>query len=156
MLKKSITYKNYNDKTVTEDYYFHLTKAELIELEVSEKGGLAEALKRIVASNDGAQIIQTFKKIILQAYGVKSEDGRRFIKSQELRDEFEQTEAYSTLFMELATDAGAAAIFVNGIVPEGLVPEEGEPTPMQIEIPKKDVNTYTREELLLMLNQKPE
>src|SRR5687767_7473150 len=130
MLKKSITYENYSGEKVTEDFYFHLTKAELVELEVSHKDGLSESLKKIVASEDGGQIIKEFKNIVLKAYGVKSPDGRRFIKNDQLRQEFESTEAYSVLFMELVTDAGAAAEFVNGVVPQdvrtgqlALVPE---------------------------------
>lgn len=74
-------------------------------------------IHRITAAQDGRQIIETFKQIIRKAYGVKSADGRRFIKNQEVWDEFAQTEAYSKLFMELATDAKAASAFVNGIVP---------------------------------------
>lgn len=123
MLKKSITYTNFNDEEITEDFFFHLSKAELVELEMSHDGGLSEALKKIVAAEDNKQLIIEFKKIILTAYGKKSEDGKRFIKSQELRDEFESSEAYSALFMELITDADAASSFVNGIVPRGMVEE---------------------------------
>jgi hypothetical protein len=105
---------------VTEDHYFHLSKADLVELEMSHKGGLAKWLQRIVAEEDGAKIVAEFKNLILTSYGVKSEDGRRFIKNDALREEFVSSEAYSTLFIELCTDAGAAAAFVNGIVPAGL------------------------------------
>ena len=117
MLKRSITYTDYNGGTRTEDFYFNLTQAEVTEMEMSVDGGLVEMINRIVAAQDGKQIIATFKDIILRAYGEKSPDGKRFIKNQELRDAFAQTEAYSILFMELATNADAAAAFVNGIVP---------------------------------------
>ena len=117
MLKKTITYNDYNGVERTEDFYFNLTKAEVMEMEMSTTGGLAEMVKRIVAAKDAPTIIKIFKDLILKAYGVKSPDGRRFIKSDELRDEFSQTEAFSILFMELATDAEAGAAFVNGIVP---------------------------------------
>ena len=117
MLKKTITYPDYNGGSRTEDFYFNLTQAEVTEMELSVDGGLVEMINRIVAAQDGKQIIATFKDIILRAYGEKSPDGKRFIKSQELRDAFAQTEAYSILFMELATNADAAAAFVNGIVP---------------------------------------
>lgn len=117
MLKRTITYPDYNGGTRTEDFYFNLTQAEITEMELSVDGGLVEMINRIVAAQDGRQIIATFKDIILRAYGEKSPDGKRFVKSQELRDAFSQTEAYSKLFMELATDADAAAAFVNGIVP---------------------------------------
>lgn len=117
MLKKTITYIDYNGTTRKEDFYFNLTQAEVTELEVSVEGGLVEQINRIVAAQNGKVIIETFKDIILRAYGEKSPDGRRFIKNQEVRDAFAQTEAYSNLFMELATDAKAASEFVNGIVP---------------------------------------
>jgi hypothetical protein len=123
VLKKTITYEDFNGDTVNEDFFFHLSKAELVELELSHRGGLSEALKRIVASEDGKAIIAEFKNIILGSYGKRSDDGRRFIKTQELRDEFESSEAYSTLFMELVTDAGAAADFINGIIPANMAEE---------------------------------
>lgn len=117
MLKKTITYKDYNDVERTEDFYFNLTKAELMEMELGTTGGMAEMLKKIVAAQDGPTIIKTFKDLVLRSYGQKSPDGKRFIKNDELREAFAQTEAYSQLFMELALDADAAAKFVNGIMP---------------------------------------
>lgn len=117
MLKKTITYTDYNNVERTEDFYFNLTKAEIMEMEMSTTGGLAETIQRIVKAQDSPAIIKIFKDLVLKAYGQKSPDGRRFIKSKELTDEFSQTEAYSILFMELATDDKAAANFVNGIVP---------------------------------------
>lgn len=117
MLKKTFVYVDYNGVERTEDHYFNLSKAELIEMELSTTGGLAEMINKIVAAKDAPAIIKMFKELVLKAYGQKSADGRRFIKSKELSDEFSQTEAYSQLFMELATDADAAAAFVNGIVP---------------------------------------
>lgn len=117
MLKKTITFTDYNGVERTEDHYFNLTKAEVMEMEMSTSGGLAEMIQRIVAAQDAPAIIKIFKDLVLKAYGQKSPDGRRFIKTEELRKEFEQTEAYSQLFMELATDADAAATFVNGIIP---------------------------------------
>ena len=119
MLKKTITFTDYNGNSRTEDFYFNLTKAEITEMEMGTTGGMAEMIKRIVAAQDAPAIIKIFKKLILKAYGVKSPDGRRFIKSKELSEEFSQTEAYSELFMELAQDAEKAAEFVNGIVPAG-------------------------------------
>lgn len=117
MLKKTFTYVDYNGVERTEDHYFNLSKAELMEMELSTTGGLAEMINKIVAAQDAPAIVKVFKDLVLKAYGQKSADGRRFIKSKELSDEFAQTEAYSQLFMELATDADAAAKFVNGIVP---------------------------------------
>ena len=118
MLKKTITYKDYNGVERTEDFYFNLSKAEAMEMELSITGGLTEMIRKIVAAQDTPTIIATFKQIILKAYGEKSADGRRFIKSEELSKAFSETEAYSILYMELATDANAAAEFVNGIVPK--------------------------------------
>ena len=119
MLKKTITYPDYNGLDRTEDFYFNLTKAEIMEMELSTTGGLSEMISRIVAAKDAPAIIKVFKELILKAYGQKSADGKRFIKSAALSEEFAQTEAYSILFMELATDADAAAKFVNAIVPAG-------------------------------------
>ena len=118
MLKKTITYTDYNDETRTEDFYFNLSKAELMEMNLSTVGGLGALLDKIIAERDIPKIAATFKDIILRAYGKKSDDGRRFIKSPELREEFSQTEAYSELFMELSTNEDSAAAFINGIVPK--------------------------------------
>lgn len=118
MIKKTVKYNDYNGIERTEDHYFHLNEAEVMELEMSINGGLSTMIDRVIAAQDGATIMKVFKDIILRAYGVKSDDGRRFIKNQEVRDSFVQTEAYSIIFMELVTDAKKAAEFVNGIIPE--------------------------------------
>ena len=117
MFKKTITYKDYNDEERTEDFYFNLSRAEVTEMELSTEGGLGATIERITKAKDVPAIIQIFKDLILKAYGQKSPDGKRFIKSKALSEEFSQTEAYSNLFMELATDATAASTFVNGIMP---------------------------------------
>lgn len=117
MLKKTITYTDYNEVERTEDFYFNLTKAELMEMEMGAVGGLSGMIEKIVSAKDAPSIIKVFKELVLKAYGEKSADGRRFIKSKEISDAFAQTEAYSQLFMELATDADAASKFVNGIAP---------------------------------------
>ena len=117
MLKKTITYIDYNGTERKEDFYFNLSEAEIMEMEMGTTGGMVEMINKIVAAQDAPAIIDMFKKMILKAYGEKSADGKRFIKSKELSEAFSQTEAYSQLFMELATDADAASKFVNGIVP---------------------------------------
>lgn len=122
MLKETITYVDYNGTERTEEFYFNLTKAEIMEMEMSTTGGMAEMIQRIVAAQDAPAIIKIFKELVLKAYGVKSPDGKRMIKNDALREEFSQTEAYSQLFMKLATDADAAAKFVNGIVPADAAP----------------------------------
>ena len=123
MLKKTITYEDYNGNERTEDFWFNLNKAELMEMEMSINGGLTEMLNNIIAAEDAPAIISTFKEIILKAYGKKSLDGKRFEKSKQLAEEFSQTEAYSVLFMELATDDKAGAEFVNGLMPKDLAKE---------------------------------
>lgn len=117
MLKKTINYTDYNGMERKEDFYFNLNKAEVAEMELSTEGGLAEMIQKIVLSKDTPSIVKIFKDLILKAYGEKTPDGKRFVKSKELSDAFAQTEAYSELFMELATDAETASAFVNGIMP---------------------------------------
>lgn len=120
MLKKTITYEDLDGNKITEDFYFNLSKAELAEMELTQKGGLADHLKKIVASQDGGEIITTFKKIIGDSIGRRSEDGKRFIKSEEIKDEFFQSDAYNQLFMELVTDSNAATEFIKGIMPKDM------------------------------------
>ena len=117
MFKKTITYTDYNGTERTEDFYFHLNKAEIIEMEASTDGSYGEMLKRIVAAKDGPTIMKTFKEFILKSYGIKSEDGKHFRKSEEISKDFEQSEAYSELFMEICTNADAASAFITGILP---------------------------------------
>ena len=120
MLKKTVTYVDHNGVERTEDFYFNLSKAEVTEMELSVEGGFSKMLEEIVKSNDNARILELFKEMVLKAYGEKSADGRRFVKSKELSEAFSQTEAYSEIFMELAMDEKAAAAFVNGIMPANL------------------------------------
>lgn len=116
MLKKTITYTDYNGISRTEDFYFNLSEAEIMEMEMTTEGGMVEMLQRIIAAKDTPTLVNIFKSLILKAYGEKSPDGKRFIKSDEISTAFSQTEAYSQLFMELATDDKSASAFVNGII----------------------------------------
>lgn len=118
MLKKTIAYVDFDGNERKEDFYFNLSKAEVVEMELGVAGGLSQMLKKIVDEIDGTKIVEIFKEIILKSYGEKSPDGKRFIKSKELSNAFMQTEAYSNLFMELATDADAVAAFINNIMPK--------------------------------------
>lgn len=120
MLKKTITYTDYDGNERTEDFYFNLSKAELLEMQLSENGGLQTLLQKIISEQDSKKITEIFKSIFLKSYGEKSPDGKRFIKSEELTKAFTETEAYSNLFCELASSAEACAAFVNGIVPADL------------------------------------
>jgi hypothetical protein len=117
MIKKTLTWTDFNDKEVTEDFYFHLSKPEVLQLEVGVKGGLTELIKKVIETEDHDELVTWFKKIILLSYGQKSEDGRRFIKSPQLSEEFAQTGAYEVLFMGLAGDEQAASQFIKGILP---------------------------------------
>lgn len=122
MLKKTITYDSYDGVTYTEDFYFNLSRAELIKMECGVKGGLTKKLEEIAKSSDPTQIMPVFEDIILKSYGKKSDDGKRFIKSKELSDEFAQSEAYSELMVQLIQDEKAASDFVNGLI--NIKPEE--------------------------------
>lgn len=133
MLKKTIKYNDYDGNEREEDFYFNLDEAELMEMELTTNGGLAAKIERIVKEQDNAKIIQIFKDIIIKSYGKKSEDGRRFIKNDEIREEFTQTRAYSALFMELSSDADAATKFIDGIIPGNIDMND----PKVIEMKKK-------------------
>ena len=118
MLKKTITYTDYDGVERTEDFFFNLSKAEVAEMEMSNHGGMERVISQIAMTQDRKRLIDLFKDIILRSYGEKSPDGRRFIKSKELSEAFSQTEAYSELFMQLATDSDMASKFINGIMPK--------------------------------------
>jgi len=125
MLKESITYDDFNDETVTDVFYFNLTKAELLEMEVSNAGGLSSMLTRIMEQRDEKAIVETFKDLILRAYGEKSDDGKRFTKidanGRRLADDFVQTAAYAHLFADLTTDADRATEWLGAVLPKDFV-----------------------------------
>ena len=126
MRKETITYIDYDGNERTEDFYFNLSKPELMEMDFSASGGLEKKIKKIVDTQDTKQIIDLFKDIVLRSYGEKSDDGKRFIKFRDghrLADDFAQTEAYNELFMRLATDEKAATDFINGIIPASIAQE---------------------------------
>lgn len=132
MLKKTITFDDLDGNPVTEDFYFHLSKAEIARMELSAEGGsLEKKLKAIIAAEDGKTIIDMFESIVLGAVGKKSADNKRFIKNQEVRDEFAQSDAYSVLFMQLISNAEESAAFIRGIVPADL----------SIDLPAETVST---------------
>ena len=140
MLKKTITFKDLDGNPITEDFYFQVNKAEIAELELSQTGGLSEYLKQIVEAEDGAKIMKMFKDIIMLAVGRRSDDGRRFIKNDDIRDDFMQTDAFSELFMELCTDATKGAEFVKGVMPSDLAAQIDD-----IELPKEAAPSWVRE-----------
>ena len=120
MLKKTITYTDYDGNERTEDFYFNLTKAEVLEMEMSINGGMTKLIQRLVAEQDMERISKTFKDIVMKAYGEKSLDGKYFEKSYERSLRFTQTEAYSELFLELL-DPDKAAAFISAILPQDAV-----------------------------------
>ena len=126
MYKKTVTYEDYKGNTRTEDFYFNLNKAELVELELSTKGGLTVTIDRIIAAQDNPTLFKIFKDLVSKSYGVLSDDGRKIIKNQAVLDDFMQTEAYSIIFSELATNAEAAAEFFNNVIPQNLAKELAE------------------------------
>lgn len=118
MLKKTVTYIDFDGNERTEDFFFNLTEQEIAEMELSTEGGLGNFINKAVAAKSQVELIELFKKLILAAYGVKSADGRRFVKNDTVREDFMSTQAFSDIYMELVQDADKASSFFNGIVPK--------------------------------------
>jgi len=125
MISKTLTFNDFNDNEVTDTFWFHMTKPELVDMEVKYKDGFESFIKKIIRTTDRQELINLFKEIIVMAYGVKSDDGLRFIKSEELATEFTQTAAYESLYMEFITQENALAEFMVGIMPKDM---QGEAT----------------------------
>ena len=117
MLKKTITYTDYNGTERTEDFYFNLSRAEITEMELSMEGGMRAYIQKIIAAKSQLALVTLFKEIVMKAYGRKSADGRLFMKNDAIRAEFEAHPAYSMIYMDLVTDEAKASAFVNGIMP---------------------------------------
>nr|DAM93533.1 MAG TPA: hypothetical protein [Caudoviricetes sp.] len=118
MLKKTYTYKDYNEVERTETFYFHFTEAEILDMEMSAEGGFAERVQRIIDAKDQAALMRLIKKFVIDAYGVKSDDGKRFIKNDEVKTAFLECPAFSDIFMDMVTNDELAAEFVNGVIPD--------------------------------------
>lgn len=121
MYKKMIKYTDYNGVEREEPFYFNLTKAELVKWEGSTAGGMRSVYDKIISTKDQEALIKLFDDVIRRSYGEKSADGKRFMKTPEILADFTATEAYSNLFMELASDDKAASDFMNGIMPADLM-----------------------------------
>lgn len=121
MHKRTETYVNFNDQTVTEDFYFDFDETEILEMELSAEGSMTERLQKIMAAEDTRELLLIFKGIVLDAYGEKSPDGRRFVKNEDIRAGFRQTKVFSRIYMTLATDADQAAKFINEVTPDDMV-----------------------------------
>ena len=120
MLKKTVTYTDYNGVERTEAFYFHYNEAEILDMEMSTEGGFAERIQKIIDAKDEVSLMQVIKKFVIDAYGVKSEDGKRFIKNDVVRTEFLESPAYSQIWMELVMDDEIAADFINNVIPSGM------------------------------------
>lgn len=118
MIKKTVTYIDYNGEERTETYRFNLNRVEVLDMQMTTIGGYTEKLQALIDAKNTAELYKLFKDLVLRSYGVISEDGKRFIKTDKLREEFEQTEAYVTIYMELATNTDKAIEFINGITPD--------------------------------------
>lgn len=130
MLKREIQYEDFDGEQKSEIFYFYISKPELIEMELEYEGGFVKFLQKIIETKDHRELIKQFKDLVLKAYGVKSEDGKRFEKSDKLREEFAQTAAYETLFMEMATNDNAAATFIKAILPKGMAEQVDQDKPI--------------------------
>ncbi len=126
MYKKIIKYQDFNGVDREEPFYFNLSKAELMEMELSTQAGVEEMIKMLIATKDNAKIVQIFKELILKSYGIKSEDGTRFIKTQELRETFQQSNAYSEFFIELISNTDEQVRFINSVISGVNMPEMNE------------------------------
>lgn len=123
MYKTTVKYTDFNGQEREEQLYFNLSKSEMMEMELSTQAGVEEMLRMMIATKDNAKIVQTYKDLILKSYGIKSEDGTRFIKTKELREAFEQSAAYDQLFMDLLSDTNKQVAFINGVVSGVNMPE---------------------------------
>lgn len=120
MLTHVIEYEDFNGNPTKEVFYFHLSKAELLDIELGFEGGLEAGIKKIIETENHAELVKIFKKILVLSYGIKSDDGKRFMKSDSLREEFTQTAAFDELFIQLTTDEAFAATFIQGILPKDI------------------------------------
>lgn len=123
MLKREITYKDLDDNDITETFWFHLSKAEMAEMALAKEGGdggFDAWIKKIIGAKNGQVVVDTFKQILLSTIGQRSDDNKRFIKNDQIREDFLNSDAYSVLFMELVTDADKMSQFINGVVPSNM------------------------------------
>lgn len=121
MLKKTITYENYDGEKCTEDFYFNLNRSELIELDAELDGGVVGVLKRVINNKDTKELISFLKVLILRSYGEKTLNGKRFVKTPEMTEAFHQSPAYDELFMNILSDTDSQTTFINGILPQSIV-----------------------------------
>lgn len=117
MLKKTITYENFDGQTITEDLFFNISKNEVLQMELQTPGGYSAKIREMFNKKDTPTIMKNMEEIVLNAYGIKSADGRTFLKNDKIREEFKSSAAYQELMFGLLTDADAAVAFIKGIMP---------------------------------------
>lgn len=144
MIKKTVTYTDFNGERVTEDLYFHLSSAELIEMEADEKGSMAARLKGIVGSKNNSEILKAFQDIVLRAYGHRSEDGKRFIKSDEIREELRHSPAFDEVLLEIMLDPDKASEFINAVIPQNLSERIGQVSARSSELGERAAEALTQ------------
>lgn len=118
MFVKTVTYTDFDGNVRTEDFLFNFTKQEIAEMELTTDGGMGKMIERITKAKSQKELIQLFKKLVLDAYGQKSDDGKHFVKNDKIREDFASTQAFSDIYMELVTNADKASEFFNAIVPK--------------------------------------
>lgn len=161
MIKKPITYEDYHGNTITEDFYFNLTKLEMMEMEIDFEGGLSAHIERLTQTTAGAEAYHLFKDIVLKAYGEKSDDGKLFVKIDDngapLSRKFEMSPALAELIFSFLKNGNEAADFVRGVLPAKLVAEaeqeaktEESGSESKDAAPARTFESYSREELLNM------
>lgn len=130
MIKKTVTYTDFNDMERTDELHFHMTQPELIKLSVSKEGGFERYLNKIIQTNNMKEIVDTLDEVIRLSYGEKTADGR-FEKSPEILNKFVSSEAYNIVFMEIAQNSETAAEFINGVIPKtAKIQADGNVVPM--------------------------
>lgn len=149
MIKKTVKYTDFNDEEVEEDIYFHLTKPQLVEIEVSMPEGFEAWVEKVVEEENKAELFRIFVLFIEKGYGVRSADGKRFVKNERILEEFLSSNAYEALFMDVLSDTDKAIEFFNGIMPKGLVDEVAKVTPLMA-VPQQEPETVTKSELIVM------
>lgn len=145
MLKKTITFDDLEGNEVKKDFYFNLGVDELTELEVEYPKGLSEHIKKVIKQDDRKELMKLFKLLIRKSYGIKHEDGLRFVKSEDVSDSFMQTNAYGELLLELSTSPDAAGNFFNGVLPAKVLKKLSEKTSDE-KPPEKDLPAWIKEQ----------
>lgn len=133
MLKKTITYTDYDGMERTEDFWFNLSKTELTKLDAELPGGVLGVLRKIIDKKDRKALVDFIETLILRSYGEKTLDGKRFVKTLDMAEEFMQTPAYDELFMSILSDTDSQTSFINGVIPQSMAKEIEQTDKKQVE-----------------------